>query len=224
MRLCHTYIWAFPHNWDTPWIRMFVSHTQAKLALDGGKSLQSNQIQWFPPYNKPLKTSVLINLFWLINNFQCENIVCRSLTFSLKMSWMKSPRTWSLWWRKSCLVFHQLLITCMTTSYPGREKTCMWFCVSLRYDKTYFHICYPKLVWHGLVVVAIYLHLSYKNCKSLYFTFLTGWWEVPLPLSEVPWVDFWLHHGLVHPLAQWGAGGCVRLLTLQFPHGLLCWC
>lgn len=60
--------------------------------------------------------------------------------------------------------------------------------------------------------------------STLYLLCLTGGAEVSLQIPEVSRVNFWLHHGLVHPLAQWGFGGCVQLFLVRVSNGLLCWC
>lgn len=51
---------------------------------------------------------------------------------------------------------------------------------------------------HALIKLPCLSEYSHLN----YLLSLTGGAEVSLQIPEVSRVNFWLHHGLVHPLAQ----------------------
>ena len=78
-----------------------------------------------------------------------------------------------------------------------------------------------------MVVMHIPNHLIIKYLDILWiigsignFTSLIGWWEIPQSILEIPWADFWMHHGLVPTLAKGRLDCCVQPFPGQLRHCL----
>lgn len=88
------------------------------------------------------------------------------------------------------------------------------------YNFYFYYVHIHACQFYGLKYCILYAQVSIL--MSTTNLFWTGWGEVSLQIAEVSRVNFWLYHGLVHPLAQRGSCCCVQLFPVRISNGLFC--